>query len=379
VGGGEDLICVFVPLKPVSLELKLTHYISLNFFASLQVQEDTTRKLRRAAEPYSITAAAANARTPASVFLVEPPLHMKPRPDEESGNVWLKGEDIADVLMLAGNTVSEETVEAAIQQLRNFLPGIISGKFCLQELLAINEFAMDLRGSAPATPVRTAKRTPKAKAEVVVPNPLSSSQEFKANEERMHQVSQGTWRLPFRGKTKPISKAAIREEFRRLDCIQGEGRLTMLNLRSALELREVRETEQTVREWFKAHDRGEKGYISLQDYEAIYDSEGLGRSQLRATFADLTHTAASASPSGRPASPSALKKRAAEERLSLLRKAFDRYDADRDGKISSEDLRKAFTAQGKAFTPSDLRTWVQTRDLSGLGAVSFDDFVKHYK
>lgn len=340
------------------------------------MQEDATRKVRRAAEPYSLSAAIVNAKTPASVFLVEPPLHVKPRSDEESGNVWVKGEDIADVLLLAGNNVTDETVEAAIQQLRNFLPGIISGKFCLQELLAINEFALDLRRDAPAAPVRTARapKPSKAKAEVVVPNPLSSSQEFKANEERMHQVSQGTWRLPFRGQTRPISKAAIKEEFRRLDCIQGEGRLTMLNLRSALELREVRENEQTVREWFKATDRGDKGYIDLQDYEAIYEGSS-GRSDLGSGTLGTSQ-----SPLRRSAqSPSASKKRAAEDRLALLRKAFDRYDVDRDGKISSEDLRRAFTAQGKAFTPSDLRTWVQTRDLSGIGAVCFEDFVKHYR
>jgi Ca2+-binding EF-hand superfamily protein len=65
--------------------------------------------------------------------------------------------------------------------------------------------------------------------------------------------------------------------------------------------------------------------------------------------------------------------------VKLLKKTFDSFDADGDGKISLEDLRQTFTAKGKAFTPSDLRTWVQTRDLSGTGAVSFEDFARNYK
>lgn len=337
------------------------------------------RKVRRAAEPYSLSAAVAHAQTPTSVFLLPPALRVLPRSDEETGNVWLKGEDLADALTLAGMPTTEEQVDSALQQLRNFLPGIICGKFCLQELLAINEFIEGIRGTAPAAsaaPAQTSKQalpSPKRRT-VTLANPLSSSAEFKANETRMHQISHSTWKLPFRGKTSAISKAAIKEEFRRLD-ILGEGRINMLNLRSALELREVRESDETVREWFRATDRGDKGYIDFADYQAIYDSG----SSKTLTFSDLRSSGERKSPADRATSPSSAKRKAEEERLALLRKAFERYDVDGDGKISSEDLRKAFTAQGKAFTPTDLRTWVQTRDLSGTGAVCFDDFAKHYK
>jgi Ca2+-binding EF-hand superfamily protein len=309
---------------------------------------------------------------------------VQPRSDEETGNVWLKGEDLADALLLAGTPASRDTVDAAIQQLRNFLPGIISGKFCLQEILAINEFAEGLRvdgepaaPSAPSTAsvLRAPQKSPAKMAPV--PNPLSTSIEFKANETRNQQLSHSTWRLPYRGKAAPISKAAIKEEFRRLD-ILAEGRLTLLNLRSALQLREVQESEQDVRDWFREHDRGGKGYIDFKDYEAIYEASSKPRGLKTATFSGVDSFAEEKSPS-RPDSPSALKRRAAEDRVKLLKKTFDSLDVDGDGKISMEDLRKAFTTKGKAFTPSDLRTWVQTRDLSGTGAVSFEDFAKNFK
>ena len=212
--------------------------------------------------------------------------------------------------------------------------------------------------------------------------PLSSSVEFVANEKRLQNVTHSTWKLPFKGSALPISKAAIKEEFRRLDIV-GENRLTILNLRSALELREVREPDSVIRQWFSEHDRGGKGYIDFKDYQAIYEhasnsnigynanggTKPLGRS---ISFDDPAHASLEAS-------HLVEHKRVVDERHEILRKAFERYDVDKDGRISSEDLRSAFTAQGKAFTTSDLNTWVQTRDLSGTGAVSFEDFVKHYK
>jgi Ca2+-binding EF-hand superfamily protein len=267
-----------------------------------------------------------------------------------------------------------------------------------------------------------------------VANPLASSAEFTANAARMKQVGRSTWKLPYRETAQPISHAAVKEEYRRLD-LRGEGRLTILDLRSALELREVRESDQNIRDWFRVHDKGEKGYISFKDYAAIYEHTaaavgsgrvgggggggggsgkglsagvaGMGRSvefsetagggtgsRLGVTFASTVGSgsgsasgsasaSASATASGPGPSPpqdrAADRRRAEETRLALLRKTFDRYDVDGDGAISSEDLRRAYTEQGKAFTAPDLKTWVQTRDTSGKGVVSFEDFARFYK
>jgi hypothetical protein len=98
----------------------------------IEVSGATAQRLRRAAEPYSVSAAAANERTPGSVFLLPPAMRVLDNADEEAGNVWIKEADLLDVLMLAGIPASEASVHSAIQQLRNFLPGILTGKFCLQ-------------------------------------------------------------------------------------------------------------------------------------------------------------------------------------------------------------------------------------------------------
>jgi hypothetical protein len=102
------------------------------FVSAMQVSEEVTNTVRRAAEPYSITAASANANAPGSVFLLPPGRRVLQQSNEEAGNVWVKGDDLWDILLVAGVLASQESVDAAIQQLRNFLPGIISGKFCLQ-------------------------------------------------------------------------------------------------------------------------------------------------------------------------------------------------------------------------------------------------------
>ena len=96
------------------------------------MSEASAKKLRSAAEPYSISAATSHAQTPASVFLLPPAMRVLQKSDEEAGNVWVKGDDIQEILLFAGTPASEDSVNAAIHQLRNFLPGIISGKFCLQ-------------------------------------------------------------------------------------------------------------------------------------------------------------------------------------------------------------------------------------------------------
>lgn len=334
--------------------------------------------IRKAAEPFSISASVVNEQMPGSVFLLPPALRVLPRSDEEQGNVWVKGDDIVDILLIAGTSASEETVDSAIQQLRNFLPGIISGKFCLQEVLAINEFHEVRGGGGPASSARAVAKKP-------IANPLTSSVEFKANETRRQRISHSTWKLPFRETAQPISRAAIKEEFRRLDIV-GEGRLTVLNLRSALQLREVQETEQNIRDWFKAHDRAEKGYIDFRDYEAIYEGKGSsGSAKLSNTMSQIDDK-----PSGRvlggtgDRSTSLLSRtqpavsNPTDKKAELMRIMFQRYDVDGDGRITVEDLHQAFTAQNKPFTPADLRTWVQSKDTSGSGAVSFEDFAKHY-
>lgn len=72
---------------------------------------------------------------PESLFLLPIPLRVyqnHDNDDEENGNVWVKRSDVLDILMLSGTAASNESLDNCLQHLRNFLPGVISEKFCLQ-------------------------------------------------------------------------------------------------------------------------------------------------------------------------------------------------------------------------------------------------------
>ena len=83
-----------------------------------------------------------------------------------------------------------------------------------------------------------------------------------------------SWVLPFRSECPSNHPEAVALEFKRLD-INGEGRMTYLTLKSALELRGVTAADSTIRKWLKQADRGGKGYVDFSDYKSIYtDFEG---------------------------------------------------------------------------------------------------------
>ena len=207
-------------------------------------------------------------------------------------------------------------------------------------------------------------------------------------------------------------------EFRRLD-ITGEGRLTYLNLKTALQLRGVEGADDgTVKRWVRENDRGAKGYVDFNDYQAIFADAAGGAAESREpgevggagggggrglsgrTARDTTraHDAGVNLPGSRrygtlqapapaPAadsrspSPSPARPPVDRARLQLLKRAFDRYDVDGDGRISVDDLQLAFAAQGRpAAELNELVTWVRRRDRSGVGLyVNFNDFVDSYR
>lgn len=63
---------------------------------------------------------------------------------------------------------------------------------------------------------------------------------------------------------------------------------------------------------------------------------------------------------------------------SAERKAFDAYDIDGDGKITVADLEFVFAQRGKNVPARELRRWVEVRDLSDAGGVTFRDFKVAY-
>lgn len=218
-------------------------------------------------------------------------------------------------------------------------------------------------------------------------------------------VAPSRWRLPRKGRVShETTHSAIVNEFKRLD-ITGEGRLNYLTLKTALELREVEESDIDIKQWLRDHDRGNKGHVDFADYESIYKtsfaattgglnlhSRGVGQRPPSASTSSMRREASS---SARPMSNTmsaaategnsrsqvdrAAVETGADERLGLLQRAFDKYDVDGDGKINVDDLRIAFEKLGRAYEEEELVAWVAKRDVSGDGtAVTFGDFCSHY-
>jgi len=63
----------------------------------------------------------------------------------------------------------------------------------------------------------------------------------------------------------------VLREFRRLD-LAGEGRLTYLSVKSALDLEGLGDqvADSDIRQWLRQHDQGNKGYVDLNDFQKIY-------------------------------------------------------------------------------------------------------------
>lgn len=167
------------------------------------------------------------------------------------------------------------------------------------------------------------------------------------------------WKLPRRGQVKIKSRKLIEDEFKKLD-ISSEGRLTFLTLKSALELRDIYVDggDSEIRAWLTEYDRGAKGYVDLGDYVSIYQTNFPTKSL---TSLDLNGGIDTI-----------------EEQEKVLRHAFLRYDFDQDGMISIEDLRQTI-GRSSNLSNDQLLAWIRSRDKSGLGAVSFADFVEHYR
>jgi hypothetical protein len=79
-----------------------------------------------------------------------------------------------------------------------------------------------------------------------------------------------------RGEPYSISEAEVIREFAKLDLV-GEGRLTFLTVKSALELMRASGTSSNddmddvvVRGWLRDHDQGAKGYVDMADFRRIF-------------------------------------------------------------------------------------------------------------
>ena len=58
-----------------------------------------------------------------------------------------------------------------------------------------------------------------------------------------------------------------------------------------------------------------------------------------------------------------------------LRKAFNHFDTDHDGFISSKELKKAMKKNKMALTKAEINVMMREADMDGDGRVSFEEFV----
>jgi len=212
--------------------------------------------------------------------------------------------------------------------------------------------------------------------------------------EREHELSSSsikrltlakTWKLPFPGESRKIaSYNKIKEEFQRLDVL-GEGKLTYLTLRSALELHDIQVEDSLLRKWLVSVDRKSKGYVDLEDYVHIYEA-------MNSHTADDDDIVIGINQYSRNSLSLKNETRAEQRNIArekLLKIAFDKYDLDRDGYISARDLQVAIQSgiladslsgrdQSK-FSLQDALEWIKLRDRSGNESVSFEDFYFYYK
>jgi Ca2+-binding EF-hand superfamily protein len=175
------------------------------------------------------------------------------------------------------------------------------------------------------------------------------------------------------------SKEEVRRQFRRLD-LSGEGRLTYLTLKSALELL-LEDADPThygrgvddvlIRSWLRENDQGAKGFVDWEDFVRIFASD-----QETPPAPQYRYQPAS--------SASAMKKEAKEKglvdnnRIARIKRTFQKYDLNGDGLIDVDDLTKVFRASGRNVERDEIRDWVRERDSKGIGAVCFEDFLAHY-
>jgi Ca2+-binding EF-hand superfamily protein len=262
--------------------------------------------------------------------------------------------------MLAGVSIREESLQATLSHFQHLLPGSKTKKYSLQELATIQYYIQ--------------KTIP---------------QEQSIHEQKTKKLIQSSWRLPFHHdmlltkQHKKKSEEDIRAEFRRLD-ILGEGRLTYLIVKSALELADVNESEERVRDWLRRYDRGGKGHVDIDDYFAIYHNlqqlqteENIDNTTTISSglFGTKKYSNTSTLSSSNQLSQMSLQR---QQRIQAIRSAFDKYDVDGDGLISVQDLHRSLGQGEKALSLEECEAWIRRRDRTGNGALTFEDFAFFY-
>lgn len=63
-----------------------------------------------------------------------------------------------------------------------------------------------------------------------------------------------------------------------------------------------------------------------------------------------------------------------EEKLLEYREAFDRFDRDKSGTVSVEEIQKTLKSYGQDLTVGEVRNMISDLDVDGSGTLDFDEF-----
>ena len=174
----------------------------------------------------------------------------------------------------------------------------------------------------------------------------------------------------------PFSAAEVREAFARFDANRS-GKLDHTELRSALRTFGLDVDSGQATAILQQYDNDGNGLLDVDEFGRLvgrlYELHGLDRS--RATPSTTAHAAASPIAAIAAAGPMASGSAARRWSDSEVRAAFDRFDANRSGRLDYSELRAALRAlAGLELDSQEATAVLQQYDADGNGLLDVDEF-----
>lgn len=202
--------------------------------------------------------------------------------------IWADMIAMPAILNKAGNCMATPlSVASAIASLENFLPGLKSGNFCIEEILAIHRNHACNNGNEKLLegdldkilPPRAPERSSSWRYQGVAQTVGTST-----NNHTLDDCNELT--LPtkdFLAKGGFLSEKDIWHSFKKFD-ITGDHKLTFMSIKTALDLYNSRTgaviDDSRIREWIRENDPQNKGYVDFDNYRSIFlKSSGHSNSQ----------------------------------------------------------------------------------------------------
>lgn len=215
--------------------------------------------------------------------------------DSKNG-LWAEMSLLPAILNKTGCIATPLSVSSAIASLENFLPGLSSGSFCFEEILAIQ----DAHGYNALGDVEEMRST------LTPIQEKTSSWRFQGDGKRLGREKQDLpvddgkispgLALPTResvASAEPMSEREIWRLFEKFD-VTGDHKLTFMSIKSALELyngdswNNSRCTNDSqIRDWIREHDADSKGYVDFDNFKRIFGGAA-SREQIAARSTEAT-------------------------------------------------------------------------------------------